>query len=64
MSDEIIVESGSAFHVISEDMIPPELWEYIPLLDRKVRCATVNGPIVIDKGIMLNIPTLGVDLHF
>ena len=34
IADEIIVDSGSAFHVISEDMIPPELWEYITLLDR------------------------------
>ena len=64
IADEIIVDSGSAFHVISEDLIPPDLWEYIVPLGRKVRCATVNGPVVIDKGITLHIPTLEVDLHF
>lgn len=64
IADEIIVDSGSAFHVISEDLLPPELSEHVIPLDRKVRCATVNGPIVIDKGIMLNIPSLEVVLPF
>lgn len=60
---EIKLFEGSAFHVTSEDMVPPELVELIVPFYRKRRCVTVDGPIVIDKGIVLHVPALEVELR-
>ena len=62
--DEIIVDSGSAFHVINDDDIPPDYRHLIQPLKNPVKCATVNGSITIDKGVVLPIPALDVELLF